>query len=238
MSLRALITATPIRNPLPYIIAALLFGAAMAAWPSSPAAAQGPTDVCPTPPATVDADNPRIVVTSPAADAALNSPVVVTGQAGVFEANVVITIFNAEGEVLVETFTTALGAGPDLHPFQSDPIAFSVSSTQAGCVWVAESPGDETVAAQTVAIPVTLVAAGSGEFTIVPDPGGVTITIYTGTLAQLQVSGAALDLVSCFATEGGQFIGLIFNAPVFVNAAFTTQYEAGFVSHPLVCRRA
>lgn len=239
MSLRALIAAIPIRSPLPYIIAALVFtGAALAADSPTPVAAQTPVDVCPAPPALVDPENPRIIVASPTADAQVNSPVVISGEAGVFEANVVITIFNAEGEAIVETFTTALGAGPELYPFESDPIAFTVSETQPGCIWVAESSGDETVATQTVAIPVTLVAAGTGEFSIEPTPGGVTITTFTGTLAELQSAGVALNLVSCFATEGGQFIGVIFQAPVFVNVPFAAQFEAGFEDRPLVCRRA
>ena len=50
---------------------------------------------------------PAILVTSPALNQAVASPVVIRGSSNVFEANVGIQILDENGDVLVETFTTA-----------------------------------------------------------------------------------------------------------------------------------
>ena len=50
---------------------------------------------------------PAILVTSPALNQAVGSPVVIRGSANVFEANVGIQILEENGEVIAETFTTA-----------------------------------------------------------------------------------------------------------------------------------
>jgi hypothetical protein len=55
----------------------------------------------------------------------------------VFEANVRITIYDANGAVLTDTFTTAAQAGRVLAPY-SAAVPFSVSTTQQGCVRVWE----------------------------------------------------------------------------------------------------
>ena len=211
-----------------------LVGAALFAPSPTPAGAQ---NVCPEPANPVDPEDPRIVVTSPEPGDEITSPVTVVGEAEVFEANVLITIFDAEGNALVETFTTALGAGPEMWPFESDPIPFDVDETQEGCIWVFEEAADETLDPLVLAIPVTLVAPEPGQFS--PEPVvGLTITQYTGTLEQLEADGAALNLVSCFATVGGQLVGYVFGAPAFVNATFVAEFEAGLDGQGLICRRA
>ena len=50
---------------------------------------------------------PAILVTSPALNQSVGSPVVIRGSANVFEANVGIEILDENGDVLVQTFTTA-----------------------------------------------------------------------------------------------------------------------------------
>jgi hypothetical protein len=50
---------------------------------------------------------PPILVTGPALTASVESPVLIRGSANVFEANVGIQILDEDGEVILETFTTA-----------------------------------------------------------------------------------------------------------------------------------
>jgi germination protein M len=50
---------------------------------------------------------PAILVTSPALNQAVESPIVLRGSANVFEANVGIQVLDENGDVIVETFTTA-----------------------------------------------------------------------------------------------------------------------------------
>lgn len=78
----------------------------------------------------------------------------------------------------------------------------------------------------------------TGEWTIIPVSGGLTITSYTGSLAALAADGGALNLVSCAATVGGNFVVHIFGAPSFVNTAFATQFAGGLDAQGLICRRA
>ncbi len=74
------------------------------------------------------------------------------------------------------------------------------------------------------------------DFTVAPTPNGLTITTYTGSLAEFADDGEALALVSAFATVDGNFVGYIFGAPIFVNDAFTTHFAGGLTGHGLIVR--
>ncbi|MCH8814432.1 MAG: Gmad2 immunoglobulin-like domain-containing protein [Chloroflexi bacterium] len=68
----------------------------------------------------------------------VTSPVTVSGQVNAFESVYQISIFDAGGTALVETFGTA--QQPDIGiigPFSSD-VAFTVSEPTPACLWVFE----------------------------------------------------------------------------------------------------
>ena len=103
--------------------------------PPSPAPTAFPNVCLPNPdPATsefqiLDAPDPFTEVTS---------PVTVSGQVNAFESVYQVSIFDADGAALVETFGTA--QQPDIGvigPFSSD-VAFDVSEPTAACLWVFE----------------------------------------------------------------------------------------------------
>jgi hypothetical protein len=84
-----------------------------------------------------------------------------------------------------------------------------------------------------------LVAApkvASAEFSVAPTPNGLTITTYTGTLAEFEADGDALNLVSAFATIDGSFMGHVFGAPDFVNADFNAEFAGGLNNQGLIVR--
>jgi hypothetical protein len=113
------------------------------------------TGVCPENPSPPEPANPSMVLHVPAEGATVTSPVTVTGLARVFEANVRITIYNASGAILTDTFTTAAQAGPVLAPF-SAAVPFSVSATQKGCVRVWEESAQDGSPRNVVQHEVTL----------------------------------------------------------------------------------
>lgn len=76
----------------------------------------------------------------------------------------------------------------------------------------------------------------SADFSVAPTPNGLTITTYTGSLDEFEADGEAWNLVSAFATVGGEFVGYVFGAPDFVNEAFEEQFEAGLESEGLIVR--
>ena len=87
---------------------------------------------------------------------AVTSPVTVSGQVNAFEATYQITIFDAGGAPLVETFGTA--QQPDIGiigPFSSD-VTFSVSEPTPACVWVFEESARDGSPINIGQIPVVL----------------------------------------------------------------------------------
>jgi len=116
------------------------------------------SNVCQSNPSPVDAADPSIIVTAPAANAAVTSPIHVTGQARVFEAVVSLTLFDAAGDEIVST--TAMAAeGQTLSPFSTD-VAFSVTSDTPACLWVFESSARDGSPVNVVQIPLSLRPAG------------------------------------------------------------------------------
>jgi immunoglobulin-like protein involved in spore germination len=101
--------------------------------PPPPPADAGTT--APQPETTTDDELPAILVESPSAGATVSSPVVVSGSANVFEANVTVRILGADGKELAETFTTAT-CGSGCRGDFSVPVPFSVQTAQPGTIVV------------------------------------------------------------------------------------------------------
>ena len=78
---------------------------------------------------------PAILVTSPALNQSVGSPVVLRGSANVFEANVGIEILDQNGDVLVQTFTTATCGSGCRGTFRAR-VAFEVEREQMGTIVV------------------------------------------------------------------------------------------------------
>lgn len=144
--------------PLPRIatIVGLTFFAALLALAMfTRSAAYAQAGACPANPSPPDVADPSMILDMPAGGAAITSPVTVSGQARVFEANVRITIYDASGAEIVDTFTTAAEAGPALADF-SEAVPFSVASEQAGCVRVWEESAQDGSPRNVVQVEVTL----------------------------------------------------------------------------------
>jgi hypothetical protein len=146
--------------PIPRIatIVGLTFFAALlslALFTRSAAHAQG--SACPANPSPPDAADPSMILDTPTEGATISSPVTVSGKARVFEANVRITIYDASGAEIVDTFTLAAEAGPALADFSED-VPFAVATTQAGCVRVWEESAQDGSPRNVVQVGVTLQA--------------------------------------------------------------------------------
>jgi Sporulation and spore germination/Immunoglobulin-like domain of bacterial spore germination len=100
---------------------------------------------------------PAILVTSPALNQSVDSPVVIRGSANVFEANVSIEILDEEGNVLAETFTTAT-CGTGCRGTFRTRVPYEIDAEQMGTIVVHD---DDTLGTGTppheVRIPVRLV---------------------------------------------------------------------------------
>jgi germination protein M len=99
---------------------------------------------------------PAILVTSPTLNQAVESPIVLRGSANVFEANVGIQILDENGDVIVETFTTATCGTGCRGTFRAR-VDYEVDHEQDGTIVVHD---DDTVGTGTfpneVRIPVRL----------------------------------------------------------------------------------
>jgi len=78
---------------------------------------------------------PAILVTGPALNQIVDSPILIRGSANVFEANVGIQILDADGNVLVETFTTAT-CGTGCRGTFRTRVAYEVDEEQTGTIVV------------------------------------------------------------------------------------------------------
>jgi hypothetical protein len=78
---------------------------------------------------------PTILVTSPALGQEVGSPVLVTGSANVFEANVSVKILDRNGKVIAETFTTAT-CGTGCRGTYRVSVPYEVDSAQDGTIVV------------------------------------------------------------------------------------------------------
>jgi hypothetical protein len=100
---------------------------------------------------------PAILVESPIIGARVSSPVTVSGTANVFEATVSISVFDAAGNEIVRTFTTAT-CGTGCRGDYSEAVRYEVDRTQSGIVRVYESSAENGEPINIVEIPVVLVA--------------------------------------------------------------------------------
>jgi hypothetical protein len=102
------------------------------------------------------ASSERIVVTDPLPGSRITSPVLVAGEADVYEATVSIRILDATNNVVADTFTTATCGTGCWGEFR-EKVRFSVGSEQSGVIEVFEASADDGSPTQVVRIPVTLV---------------------------------------------------------------------------------
>jgi hypothetical protein len=99
---------------------------------------------------------PAIVVDKPATDAPVTSPVTVSGEANVFEANVTVEILDAKGAVVGRTFTTAT-CGTGCRGSYSVDVAYKVDEEQPGTIVVHDDDAAGTgKPPHEVRVPVTL----------------------------------------------------------------------------------
>jgi Immunoglobulin-like domain of bacterial spore germination len=105
--------------------------------PPSEAATPDPS-ACPANPSPPKPNNPSVIVDRPTENQRVTSPVLISGRAQVFEAHVSITIFDANGKAIVDTFTLAQGVAEAPTPF-STQVPFTVATEQLGCIRVFES---------------------------------------------------------------------------------------------------
>jgi hypothetical protein len=172
---------------------AVLIGALATAAGAGGVSAQA--NVCQSNPSPVDAADPSIIVTAPATNAAVTSPIHVTGQARVFEAAVSLTLFDAAGDEIVST-TTMAAEGQTLSPFSTD-VAFSVTSDTPACLWVFESSAQDGSPINVVQIPISLRPAGG-----LPETGSGGSTAPASVVwlvAALAITGAGLIGASALA---------------------------------------
>ena len=100
---------------------------------------------------------PAIQVSKPGDGARVTSPVMVSGTANVFEANVTIEILDDAGKVVGKTFTTAT-CGTGCRGTYSVPVTFKVDREQRGTIVVHDDDAADTgKPPHSVRIPVTLV---------------------------------------------------------------------------------
>lgn len=98
---------------------------------------------------------PPIVVKSPGVGETVSSPVTISGSANVFEATVSISIFDASGNEIVRTFTTAT-CGTGCRGRYSEAVRFEVDETQPGVIQLYESSAEDRSKLFPVEIPVIL----------------------------------------------------------------------------------
>jgi len=141
-----------------------------------------------------------MIVDAPEDGATISSPVSISGQARVFEANVRITIFDAAGAVLVDTFTTAAEAGPALAPY-STAVSFTTTVEQQGCIRVFEESAMDGSPRNVVQVEVTL----SPPSTTPPTTGSAGLHDGSGRESELAFYAAgALALLAATALALGR----------------------------------
>lgn len=109
-----------------------------------PSPTQAPTavpNVCQPNPSPVNPASPNVIVNSPEPGDVVTSPIRVTGQASVFEAQFNVTLYGELGGVIAEA-SGMTEEGQRLAPFELE-LPFAVSREQPACLWVyAISPQD------------------------------------------------------------------------------------------------
>ena len=97
-----------------------------------------------------------ISVTEPCEGDSVSSPVVVAGVANVFEATVSFRILDANGDPLIEAFTTA-ECGTGCWGDYKTKLRFGVDHEQPGTIEVFESSAEDGSDIHKIEIPVTLI---------------------------------------------------------------------------------
>ena len=95
-----------------------------------------------------------LVIDQPSAEETVASPVTISGQVAAFEAQFNITIYDADGNEIVDVPATS-EEGQVLSPFSED-VEFAVTEETPACIWVydvSEADGSPSNVGQ---IPVTL----------------------------------------------------------------------------------
>lgn len=140
---------------------------ATAAVTASPAATETPAGPSPTPaptavpnvcqanPSPVNPAEPNVIVRSPQPGDAVTSPMRITGEANVFEAQFNVTLYGELGGVIAEA-SGMTEEGQRLAPFELE-LSFAISQEQPACLWVyAISPRDGSFI-DVVQVPLALV---------------------------------------------------------------------------------
>lgn len=146
------------------LLALLLAAAALAASAAcggETETAEGGTETAPAGPSTSSGNpgadgEPAIVVESPLPGTAVSSPVTVSGNADVFEANVTVLVLDADGNELTRDFTTA-ECGTGCRGDFSIELPFEVDEEQQGTIVVQDDDAaGEGAPPHVVEVPVTL----------------------------------------------------------------------------------
>jgi germination protein M len=98
---------------------------------------------------------PAIVVDLPSPGATISSPIMISGNANVFEATVSIRILDSTGAVIEETFTTATCGTGCRGDYEAQAL-FAVDEAQDGTVMLFESSAESGRPINVVKVPVTL----------------------------------------------------------------------------------
>lgn len=129
-------------------------GAEASPTPRSTAQASPTPDQTPDPDEGYEASD-QIVVRRPASGDRVASPVRIAGEANVYEATVSLRLVTADGEVLVEDFTTAT-CGSGCWGDYGTRLAFDVAEPTEAVLEVFESSAEDGSALHMVEIPLTL----------------------------------------------------------------------------------
>jgi hypothetical protein len=125
--------------------------------PTGPSPTPAPTavpNVCETNPSPVNPADPNIIVQSPEPGAVVTSPLVISGQARVFEAQFNVTLYGELGGVIAET-TGMTEEGQVLSSFQVE-LTFAVSREQPACLWVYDLSAKDGSIMDVVQVPIAL----------------------------------------------------------------------------------
>ena len=125
--------------------------------PAGPSPTPAPTaipDVCETNPSPANPADPNIIVRSPEPGAVVTSPLVISGQARVFEAQFNVTLYGELGGVIAET-TGMSQEGQALSPFEVK-LTFAVSREQPACLWVFDYSAKDGSIMDVVQVPIAL----------------------------------------------------------------------------------
>jgi Immunoglobulin-like domain of bacterial spore germination len=134
-------------------------------------------NVCEPNPSPVDESDPSIIVDTPQPGDDSTSPLVVTGQARVFEATVSFSLRLEGGEVLTETFATASIGAPEFGDFEAHLGYAGLQEVTPACLWVFEVSAEDGSPNNVMQVPVDLDPApefvdveGGGWCPANPDP--------------------------------------------------------------------